>query len=154
MIINTKFFVSSAILLLTLGVAHAESTKPLENNEFSDPDHIAKVDHDFADRDIQYGEKVGDVDVVISLGQQTYPALHKTVEEIARQQGITLDIQQGSCGSTAKKLLKKSVDIGTYCCPPGNTDRLPGLEFHTVAISPIALTTNSSNSIDLSLIHI
>lgn len=147
MAVNTKFSVSSAILLLTLSTAHAEPDNALNNNEFSDPEHIANVADDFASQEIQYDKKVGNVDVVISLGQQTYPALHKVVENIARKQGITLDIQQGSCGSTAKKLLKKSVDIGTYCCPPGKTDRLPGLEFHTIAIAPLALTTNSSNSI-------
>ena len=147
MAVNTKLSVSSAILLLALGVAHAESANQIKNNKFFDPDYVAKVGDDFTSREIQYGEKVGDVDVVISLGQQTYPALHKVVEDIARKQGITLDIQQGSCGATAKKLLKKTVDIGTYCCPPGKTDRLPGLKFHTIAISPIALTANSRNSI-------
>ncbi len=147
MTVDSKCSLTSAILLLILGTAHAESAGLLKNNEFSDPDHIAKVGDDFLIRDIQYDKKVGNVDVVLSLGQQTYPALHKAVEEIARKQGITLNIQQGSCGATAKKLLKKSVDIGTYCCPPGKIDRLPGLEFHTIAITPIALTTHSSNSI-------
>jgi ABC-type phosphate transport system substrate-binding protein len=117
------------------------------NNKFSDPGVTANVDDDFQARAIQYDKGVGDVDVVISLGQQTYPALHKVVENIAREQGIKVDIQQGSCGATAKKLLKKSADIGTYCCPPGKTDRLPGLQFHTVAITPLALTTNSENTI-------
>ena len=148
MAVNTKFLISSAILSLALGTAQAEPASPSKNNEFSNPDHIANVGDDFVSRKIQYDKKVGDVDVVLSLGQQTYPALHKVVEEIARKQGIVLDIQQGSCGATAKKLLKKSVDIGTYCCPPGNIDRLPGLEFHTVAITPIALTTHSANAIN------
>jgi len=148
MTVTKIFSVSSIILLLTLDVAHAESSNLLNNNEFSDPNHLANVDHDFASRKIQYDKKVGNVDVVISLGQQTYPALHKVVEGIAREQGIKINIQQGSCGATAKKLLKKSVDIGTYCCPPGKGDRLPGLEFHTVAITPIALTTNSANTLN------
>ena len=139
---------SSVLLLLTLGVVHADSSKLLKNNEFTDPYAVANVADDFASRPIQYDKKVGDVDVVISLGQQTYPALHKIVADIAKQQNITVDIQQGSCGSTAKKLLKKSADIATYCCPPGVSDRLPGLEFHTVAISPIALTTNAVNPLN------
>lgn len=137
----------STILLISLGVAHAESPKYIKNNKFSDPDVMAKISDDFMSRPVQYEEKVGNADVVISLGQQTYPAIHKVVEEIAREQGITVNIQQGSCGSTAKKLLKKSVDIGTYCCPPGRGDRLPGLEFHTVAITPLALTTNAVNTL-------
>ncbi len=143
MAVNCKYTVFTAILFIATGTTvYAKS----ENNKFSDADHIANVGKDFSSQEIQYDKQAGDVDVVISLGQQTYPALHKVVEAIARKQGITLNIQQGSCGATAKKLLKKSVDIGTYCCPPGKTDRLPGLEFHTIAISPIALTTNVSNS--------
>lgn len=147
MTVNAKPSVFSAFLLLALGTAQADSSNTLKNNTFSDPDIVANVGNDFLSKEIQYNEKVGDVDVVISLGQQTYPALHQVVEDIAREQGIKIDIQKGSCGATAKKLLKKSADIATYCCPPGKTDRLPGLEFHTVAITPIALTTNSVNPV-------
>jgi ABC-type phosphate transport system substrate-binding protein len=148
MAVNANFFASFIILLFTLGTAQAESSNSLNNNAFSDPDVGANVGDDFESIAIQYEKKVGDVDVVISLGQQTYPALHKVVADIAREQGIKVAIQQGSCGSTAKKLLKKSADIGTYGCPPGKTDRLPGLNFHTLAIAPIALTTNPANSLD------
>jgi ABC-type phosphate transport system substrate-binding protein len=147
MMVSIRFSVFSVILLFVPGTAHSDHPNSLRSNAFSDPDIVAKVGDDFQSRVIQYDKKVGDVDVVISLGQQTYPALHKVVENIAHEQGIKVDIQQGSCGSTAKKLLKKSADIGTYCCPPGKGDRLPGLEFHTVAIAPIALTTNSINTI-------
>lgn len=135
------------ILLLALGTAQADSSNPLRSNTFSDPNIVAKVGDNFQSLPIKYDKKVGDVDVVISLGQQTYPALHKIVENIAREQGIKVDIQKGSCGATARKLLKKSADIATYCCPPGKTDRLPGLEFHTIAITPLVLTTNAANPI-------
>jgi len=131
-----------------LAAAWAGTTDAASNNHFSNPESVADVGDDFASRDIQYDKEVGEADVVISLGQQTYPALHTVVEDIAHKLGIKVNVQPGSCGATAKKLLKKSVDIGTYCCPPGQIDRLPGLEFHTVAIAPIALTTNSANPIN------
>jgi len=82
---------------------------------------------------------------VLSLGQQTYPALHKLVEEMAKNHGIKVKIEQGSCGKTAKKIKHKSIDIGAYCCPPMKGDRLPGLEFHTIGIAPIAFVTHLSN---------
>ncbi|MCK5360277.1 MAG: hypothetical protein KAJ95_06595 [Gammaproteobacteria bacterium] len=148
MAVNASSSIFSLVLLLALGAAQAEPSNSLKNNEFSDPDIVANPGDDFQSRAIQYNKKVGDVDVVISLGQQTYPALHEIVENIAREQGIKVNVQQGSCGATAKKLRKKLVDIGTYCCPPGKTDRLPGLKFHTVAITPLALTTNSANSLN------
>ena len=119
MTVNLRVFISSVIFLFSMVSAHAGSSNSLKNIEFSSPDTMANVGKDFSSRAIKYGDKVGDVDVVISLGQQTYPALHKVVEEIALKQGIKVDIQKGSCGSTAKKLLKKSVDIATYCCPTG-----------------------------------
>jgi phosphate transport system substrate-binding protein len=143
-----RVFLYSLVLFIPLSVAQAGVSGGPSGPAFSDPSHVADVGPDFQSRLIEYDKGVGKVDVVITLGQQTYPALHKIVEDIARQQGIAVDIQQGSCGATAKKLLKKSVDIGTYCCPPGKTDRLPGLVFHTIAIAPIALTTNSANPIN------
>jgi ABC-type phosphate transport system substrate-binding protein len=136
------------MLFVPAGAACAGVPDALAGNAFSDPNQVADVDSSFQARPIQYDKDVGKVDVVITLGQQTYPALHTIVENIAREQGISVNIQQGSCGATAKKLLKKSVDIGTYCCPPGKTDRLPGLVFHTIAIAPIALTTNSANPLN------
>jgi len=126
---TAKYF-SILLTLLVTPPLNAETSKQLKTNDFSDHEHITKVEKGFLQKEIKYDKKVADdVDVVISLGQQTYPALHKIFEEIARENGFKVDIQQGTCGATAKKLLNKSIDIGTYCCPPGTTDRLPGLKF-------------------------
>lgn len=54
-------------------------------------------------------------------------------------------VKPGTCGITAARLRKKSVDIGTYCCPPAKSDRLPGLKFHSLGISPIALIVHPKN---------
>ena len=43
---------------------------------------------------------------------------------------------------------KKSVDIGAYCCPPSKSDRLPGLKFHSLGISPIALIVHPDNPLE------
>ncbi len=43
---------------------------------------------------------------------------------------------------------KKSVDVGGFCCPPAVTDRLPGLRFHTLGISPIAILVHKESPID------
>jgi len=137
--------VTSSFLLFLFLATQAEASNLQKNNAFSEPDSFADVGNDFQSRAIQYDKNVGNVDVVISLGQQTYPALHKVVEDLAGELGIKIDIQKGSCGATARKLLKKTADIATYCCPPGRSDRLPGLVFHTIAITPIVLTTNQAN---------
>ncbi|MBE9568662.1 MAG: hypothetical protein IMF14_08195 [Proteobacteria bacterium] len=129
-------------------LAQTTSEKPQSQITFSDPAKKADVGADFLKQAVRYDRSVGEVDVVINLGQQTYPALHGIVEDIAREHGIKVNVQRGSCGTTARKLLKKTIDIGTYCCPPGRSDRLPGLKFHTVAIAPLALVTNTTNPVN------
>ncbi|MDH5786392.1 MAG: hypothetical protein OEZ16_12405 [Chromatiales bacterium] len=96
---------------------------------------------------IRYESKIEKPDLVISLGQQTHPALQDFVQEYAREKGLTIDIQQGTCGVTSRKLVNKSIDLGAFCCPPGESDRLPGLRFHTIGIAPIALVINTYNPI-------
>lgn len=149
----TKISKSSSFYLILLAItltslSHAETSNHPNSHAFSDPDYEATMHDGFVETAIHYGDKVAtDVEVVISLGQQTYPAFHEIVEMIAAQQGIKVDVQQGTCGATSKKLLKKSVDIGTYCCPPGELDRLPGLKFNTIAIAPVAIVTHKDNPV-------
>lgn len=140
--------VLSSLMLAT--PIYAEEGKVLKVKSFSDPSYVANPKKGFAEQAIKYDKKkvADDIDVVLSLGQQTHPAFHKAIEELAQKRNIKLAIQQGTCGATAKKLVRKQVDIATYCCPPGKTDRLPGLKFHTVAIAPIALVTHVDNPIN------
>jgi phosphate transport system substrate-binding protein len=144
-----SFYLPVLVVLTAAQPSHAEVHNHLKAEDFSDHEQLANVREDFLQQAIKYDDKVAaDVDVVISLDQQTYPALHEVVGEIASSKGIKVAIQQGTCGVTAKKLLNKQVDIGTFCCPPGATDRLPGLKFHTVALSPIAIFTHKDNPIE------
>ena len=57
-------------------------------------------------------------------------------------------VQSGTCGISAGKLLHKTIDAGVFCCPPGKQDRLPNLEFHTIAISPIAIIVHKDNPLN------
>ena len=145
-----QFLICFCLSVVSVSV---NASKQLKNEGFSDPDKLVNVPQSFIDKNIEYDEKVGsDVDVVISLGQQTYPAIHEFVQKVANDNGIKIVIQQGTCGATARKLRKKNIDIGTYCCPPGATDRLPGLKFNTVAIAPLTLIAHKDNPLeDLSI---
>ena len=148
---KSKNTLYSFVLLICVVVlpAQVQAAKQLKAEKFSDPAQLANIPKEFLDKKIKYEKKVApDVDVVISLGQQTYPAIHKAIEDIAKAHNIKISIQQGTCGATAKKLLKKTIDIGTFCCPPGKTDRLPGLKFNTVAIAPLALITHKDNPLN------
>jgi phosphate transport system substrate-binding protein len=144
-------FASLLCMLANLPEA-AICSEQLANNAFGDPEYVVNMDDSWRYKTIAHDEKLGNVDLVISLGQQTYPALHQFVEDYAKRKGIKIVIQQGTCGVSSKKLALKAIDMGAYCCPPGKTDRLPGIEFHTIGIAPIALITNTDNEIsDLSL---
>ena len=137
------------------GWAIAASTdldKLLRGEAFTDPTYVASMPADWQEQAVQYDRAVKNADLVISLGQQTFPALNATVNQFARQHGLNIVIQSGTCGISAGKLLRKTIDSGTFCCPPGKNDRMPGLEFHTIAISPIAIIVNSKNPLqDISL---
>ncbi len=114
---------------------------------FGDVAHRVNMDAEWQNRAVKHDAKLGEVDLVVSLGQITYPALHQFVADYAKQKGLKIVIQPGSCGVSAKKISRKTIDVGAYCCPPGKTDRLPGIEFHTIGISPIALITHPDNAL-------
>jgi phosphate transport system substrate-binding protein len=118
------------------------------SNAFGNTGDTVVMDETWKAKPVTYDKEVGSADLVVTLGQHTYPALKRFVEDFAQRKGIKVVIQQGTCGVSAKKLSAKMVDIGAFCCPPGKTDRLPGVEFHTIGIAPIALITNTSNEIN------
>jgi phosphate transport system substrate-binding protein len=125
----------------------ANASEHDSSQAFGDTDYVVEMDAEWQNKPLSYDKSAGDADMVISLGQQTYPALHQMVEDFAAKRNVKIVIQQGTCGVSAKKLSRKEIDIGAFCCPPGKTDRLPGIEFHTIGISPIALITNPANEI-------
>jgi len=100
---------------------------------------------DWQAKTVTYPTDLADADLVVSFGQQTYPALKQVVADYAQAHNMKIVVQSGTCGISAGKLLRKKVNSGAFCCPPGDNDRLPGLEFHTIAISPIAIIVNRKN---------
>ena len=142
-----SLFLFSLILASTSNFAAENKAGSLQGPTFTDHTHVKSKSKDWIDKAVVYDKKNKDADLVLSLGQQTYPALHKLVEEMAEKRGLKVKIEKGSCGKTAKKLKRKAVDVGAFCCPPMKGDRLPGLEFHTIGIAPIAFVTHPSNPV-------
>jgi ABC-type phosphate transport system substrate-binding protein len=116
--------------------------------DFSDPAVFADVPDDWSSRPVKHVDKHSDADLVISLGQQTFPLFSDLIPEYARENNLKIVVKQGTCGITSGRLLKKKVDVGAFCCPPGKSDRLPGLKFYSLGISPIALIVNPDNPLD------
>ncbi|VAW60072.1 hypothetical protein MNBD_GAMMA11-1291 [hydrothermal vent metagenome] len=140
------FFSSYLILtILCVLVSTTAGAEHLHGPAFTSPDHIAPVPEGWANRPLKRNQADINADLVVSLGQQSWPILHEIIVEYARVKKLNIVVKQGTCGITAGRLLKKSVDVGAYCCPPGENDRLPGVEFHSLGISPIALIVHPDN---------
>ena len=113
--------------------------------EFSDPAVLAPVPDGWVELPIKHVEKYPDADLVVSLGQQSYPLFQELIPQYAKANNLKIVVEPGTCGITSGRLLKRKVDVGAFCCPPGKNDRLPGLKFYSLGISPIALIVNSDN---------
>ncbi len=136
------------ILLVT--EAHAEDSplKGLAGSPFTDATQIQEMSDSWKKQSIKYDSSVDNADLVVTIDQQMYLAFLPIMQKYAKEYDLKIDINRGTCGLSAGELTRKSVDIGGFCCPPGITDRLPGLQFHTLGIAAIALIVHPDNPID------
>jgi len=115
---------------------------------FTDPEHKETMPGSWLDKSIQYEKLPANTDLAITLDQHLYPALLPLINRYAKQHKLQVAVQEGTCGISAGALLDKKVDIGGFCCPPGKTDRLPGLRYHTLGIAALALIVEQDNPVD------
>ncbi|RMF92933.1 MAG: hypothetical protein D6734_11140 [Candidatus Schekmanbacteria bacterium] len=142
---NVLFF----ILIFPLFHPHllAEENS-LQGPSFYKPDErMAIVRPEWKKQKIKYSTKYKDADVVAVLDQHLYPLVDKLIEKFAEEENLKIVIFKGTCGISAGMLNRKEVDIGGFCCPPAPTDRLPGLVFDTIGITPNAVIVNNANPI-------
>lgn len=134
----------SFVLMNNLAVADHGGPGP----SFSDPAHIEILPEAWLKQPIKYKDAPEDSDLAIVLDQHLYPALLPIIQKFANQKQLKIAVQEGTCGISAGSLIDKKVDIGGFCCPAGETDRLPGLRFHTLGIASLALITHPTNPTD------
>lgn len=138
----------SVILLMIfcwIPMSMAESLQHSHAPVFSNPDELAPVPDGWESRPIEYLGKHKGADLVVALGQQSFPLFRDLIQEYAKSNHLRIVVEQGTCGITSGRLLKKKVDVGAFCCPPSKTDRYPGIEFHSLGISAIALVVHPDN---------
>ncbi|MBF0355627.1 MAG: hypothetical protein HQL43_10375 [Alphaproteobacteria bacterium] len=114
----------------------------LGGQPFTSPDSIMQMPENWVSRGIKRPEGV---DLMLALDQQIYPALLPFAMRFGTQNGLKLGAQEGTCGLASAALSEKCADITGMCCPPGAIDRLPGIRFHTIGISAVALIVHPSN---------
>jgi len=135
--------------------AEKDDNQQLRGAPFGNPTFIQEMEPGWNDKPVTYNANDAKADIVIVLNQQFYEFMLPYVESFAKENNLIIKVKRGTCGISAGMLSKKSCDIGAFCCPPADTDRLPGLSFHTIGLNPISILVNPENSInDLSLIQI
>lgn len=112
---------------------------------FSDPAVVTEMPGDWQARPL--ARVPADADLSVILDQQIYPALLPFLQDFARREHLRIAVESGTCGIASGALTRKEIDIGGYCCPPERGDRLPGLRFHTIGITAIAVITHPANPV-------
>ncbi|MBF0288539.1 MAG: hypothetical protein HQM14_12040 [SAR324 cluster bacterium] len=149
MLSNGLWIVSFFMIFSSSAGAHEDG---LRGPAFSDPKKIHEMPTEWQKRPVQHDSSVGKVDLSIDINQQLYPFLEPLVQQYAHEKNIKINIRESTCGRSAGKLFRKELDMGAFCCPTGDTDRLPGLRFHTLGIIPIALLVHPDVALnDISL---
>lgn len=132
------------------GVARSadERLERVGGKAFTDPNDRVEMPRTWVEKPIGREEWSRGADIAITLDQHLYPALLPIIRSYAREHHLNVAVQEGTCGITTGLLSRKLADVGGFCCPPAKTDRLPGIEHHTVGIAALALVINPSNPVE------
>ncbi len=115
---------------------------------FADPDNTVAMTPEWIAQPVKHPKSVNaDVSVVVSF--QLADVWEPWFKQFAKQKGLNIHIRSGADGTSAGALRRKEVDIACFCGSPTNTDRMPGLEFHTVGVVPVVFYANVSNKLDV-----
>ncbi len=137
----------SATLYMAMDAGGVKSIKML-TLAFSGPAKQVEMPEEWKKQLIKYQNWAKNADLAISLDQHLYPALLPFINKYAKENGLNIAVKEGTCGISGGLVSGKAVDIAGFCCPPGLSDRLPDLRFHTVGISALALQSNPDNPVD------
>ncbi|MEO5373552.1 MAG: hypothetical protein H7840_04660 [Alphaproteobacteria bacterium] len=134
------------------GAIAAEPALPEElgGRAFSDPRAVMPMPESWRRQAITRpaGENGKAADLALALDQQIYPALLPLVRKFAADNHVTIATQEGTCGLASGALADRSADITAMCCPPADTDRMPGVRYHTIGIAAVALIVHPSNPVE------
>jgi len=145
----TALLLSLISLPIFLTTVYAEPSlfPGLRGPAFSDPDKQLQMPSGWEEKPIIHDSSFGDIDLAVNLDQQIYRILMPAAKEYAKKHHLHITVTDSTCGNSAGMLRRKMIDIGGFCCPPAEIDRLPGLRFHTTGITPVALLVHPDNPI-------
>lgn len=137
-------FICLFITTISLDLSYAWE----ETNKFVDPSIVFEMPEDWVKKPIKYESWAEGADIAITLDQGLYPALVDMIQDYAQKNNLVIKVNEGTCGISAGMIKDKSVDISAYCCPVGESDRLPGMRFHTVGVTPLRILVHKDNPIE------
>ena len=137
-----------AVLFFFSGNINVSAQEKLGGKPFTDSAKQFDMPEDWKKSPIKYTKWSEGADIAVTLDQHLYPALLPVIMKYAREHNLDIAVQEGTCGISAGMLIDKAVDIGGFCCPPGLTDRLQGLKFHTIGIASLALLVHKENPLN------
>jgi len=138
----------SFLFLFQLFLLPAAKAQEPPISAFTDPAKTIHMGKEWESRSIIHERQAEKADLSVVLDQHLYPALLPLIEEFSKKNNLKVAILSGTCGISAGKLREKKADMAGFCCPAGETDRLPGLSFHTIGIGSLALLINRVNPLN------
>jgi hypothetical protein len=137
-----------AVLSVTNVNSEHDPLKTLRGPAFDDTSKAFLMPEDWKKQPIKYDPPFADADIMVTVDGQMFDAWTPIIQNFAKKHNLKIITNPGTCGVSAGGLSRKSIDVGAFCCPPHATDRLPGLKFHTLGISAIALFVHADNPVD------
>lgn len=130
------------------GKSKASETDEFRGPPFGDISVEQSMEDTWKGKGILRGGSMTNADLVVDLNQQLQPFLEPIVQRYAKERGLKIHVSRGTCGKSMGKISRKEINMGGFCCPPGDMDRLPGLRFHTLGIQAIAFFVHPDNPVD------
>lgn len=143
--LNFSSILPFVVLLLIWG--HVAASPVRQGPAFSDHTRTEAMPDQWVSQPIKYENMPPNIDLAITLDQHLYPALRPLIKQYALKHDLRIAVEEGTCGISAGALLDKKVDMAGFCCPAGETDRLPGLRYHTLGIAALALIVHPDNPV-------
>jgi len=141
-------FVLFVLVLLLLIPGRSASAEDPAAESFSDPNFTMEMEPGWDMRPIRYKNDNREAELSIVVNQQLSAVLLPMVDKYVSKKKVKIAMEIGTCGISAGAISRKEVDMGGFCCPPGKIDRLPGLQFHTLGITPLLLLVHKDNPVD------
>lgn len=146
---QTKGLWVTACALIALTILAPAQANSDRGPAFTSPDDKQSLmPPGWSKQPVRHATKNHSADLVVSLDQQMFPMFEPVIRQYAAKHGLDIHVRAGTCGISSGLLLRKQIDIGGYCCPPGKNDRLPGLTFHTIGIASLALITHPDSPVN------